>query len=29
LEVGVEKGTNAVLVKVKAAPEVDRSDSAT
>jgi hypothetical protein len=29
LEVGEEKGTNAVLVKVKAALEVDRSGSAT
>jgi hypothetical protein len=29
LEVGEEKGTSAVLVEVKAAPEVDRSGSAT
>jgi hypothetical protein len=29
LEVGVEKGTRAVLIKVKAAPEVDRRGSTT
>jgi hypothetical protein len=29
LEVGEEKGTSAVLVEVKAAPEVDRSGSVT
>jgi hypothetical protein len=29
LEIGEEKGTSAVLVEVKAAPEVDRSGSAT
>jgi hypothetical protein len=29
LEVGEKKGTSTVLVEVKAAPEVDRSGSAT
>jgi hypothetical protein len=29
LEIGEEKGTSAVLIEVKAAPEVDRSGSAT